>query len=117
MHQPGRWAACWKIARSWSAKRNIANSVRHSQARPGSDWRSAPSSAVRSAERHSRLCRERTIMYTPPVPADEAARLAALERYYALAQRPAAQLDDLARLVAAICETPIALISLIGVDR
>ena len=54
---------------------------------------------------------------TPPVPADEAARLAALESYDILDTEREQAYDDFTALAAQICGTPIALISLIDKDR
>jgi PAS domain S-box-containing protein len=52
-----------------------------------------------------------------PHPLDEAARLVELERY-ALLDSPAEEaFDDLTRLAAQLCETPIALISLVDAQR
>jgi anti-sigma regulatory factor (Ser/Thr protein kinase) len=48
---------------------------------------------------------------------DEAARLAALRKYRILDTDPERAFDDLALLASHICETPIALISLIDADR
>ncbi|MDP1767363.1 MAG: PAS domain S-box protein [Nitrospirota bacterium] len=52
-----------------------------------------------------------------PPPIREAARLAALYRYEMLDTSPVKELDDLVHLAAYICNTPIALISLIDSDR
>lgn len=52
-----------------------------------------------------------------PRPENEAARLAALRACEILDTPPDASLDDLTRLAARICETPIALISLIDESR
>jgi anti-sigma regulatory factor (Ser/Thr protein kinase) len=48
---------------------------------------------------------------------DETARLAALRRYRILDTEPEAAFDDLTLLASQICETPIALITLIDSDR
>ena len=48
---------------------------------------------------------------------DEAMRLEALAHYEVLNSAPDPVLDDIARLAAQICNTPIAAISLIGADR
>src|SRR5690349_19706955 len=52
-----------------------------------------------------------------PRPADEAERLAALHEYQVLDTPPETAFDDLARLAAQICATPIALISLTDSNR
>jgi GAF domain-containing protein len=52
-----------------------------------------------------------------PLPADEAQRLEALHGYQILDTVPEAAFDDLTRLAAMICGTPISLISLIDSDR
>jgi anti-sigma regulatory factor (Ser/Thr protein kinase) len=51
------------------------------------------------------------------MPIDEAARLEALRRYRILDTDPEQAFDDLALLASYICQTPIALISLIDEDR
>ncbi len=53
----------------------------------------------------------------PPQPENEAARLAALHQYQILDTEPDETLNDLTRLAAYICGTPIALISLIDLNR
>ncbi|MEQ1862650.1 MAG: PAS domain-containing protein [Chthoniobacteraceae bacterium] len=52
-----------------------------------------------------------------PLPPNEAQRLKALRSYDVLDTPPDASLDDLTRLAAQLCETPIALISLIDETR
>ncbi len=52
-----------------------------------------------------------------PLPDDEALRLNALNQYEILDTLPEAAFDDLTRLAAHICGTPIALVSLIDSDR
>ncbi len=54
---------------------------------------------------------------TVPAEIDEAARLAALHRYDILDTIPEQEYDDIARLASYICQTPVALISLIDMDR
>lgn len=55
-------------------------------------------------------------MQSPPHP-DEAARLEALRRYNILDSLPEQDFDDITLLASQICQTPIALISLIDTDR
>ena len=50
-------------------------------------------------------------------PANEAGRVAALEKYAILDTDPEQSFDDLALLASFICKTPIALISLVDEDR
>src|ERR1700732_1723077 len=52
-----------------------------------------------------------------PLPPNEAARLDTLHRYAILATLPEQEFDDLTRLAALICGTPIALVSLVDADR
>lgn len=52
-----------------------------------------------------------------PVPQDEAARLQALEELHVLDTPPEQAFDDVVKLAAAICRTPIASINLIDRDR
>jgi PAS domain S-box-containing protein len=56
-------------------------------------------------------------MKIPTIPANESARLAALERYNVLDTLPEKEYDDLTQLAADICGAPIALITLIDQDR
>ena len=51
------------------------------------------------------------------MPKDEAGRLAALRRYRILDTDPEQAFDDLTLLASQICETPIALITLVEEDR
>jgi len=53
----------------------------------------------------------------PPIPANEPERLAALQDYAILDSAPEADFDDLTRLAAQICGTPIALVSLVDAHR
>jgi GAF domain-containing protein len=52
-----------------------------------------------------------------PVPADEAARLQILSRLGLLDHTPDAVFDDIARLAATICATPISLVSFVDADQ
>ncbi len=52
-----------------------------------------------------------------PLPENEVARLEALQRYAILDTFPEQEFDDLSRLAAMICGTPIALVSLVDADR
>lgn len=56
-------------------------------------------------------------MSKPPLPDNEADRLKALYRYNILDSGNEQEFDDLASLAAYICDTPIALISLVDADR
>ena len=56
-------------------------------------------------------------MKSAPLPPDEAERLADLHRYGILDTAAEAEFDDLTELAAHICEVPIALISLVDVER
>ena len=56
-------------------------------------------------------------MEVAPIPEDEARRLAALKGYDVLDTLPEQAYDDITYLAAQICETPIAVISLIDEDR
>ena len=52
-----------------------------------------------------------------PLPANEAARLEALRQYQILDTHDETSFDDLTRIAAYICQTPIAIISLIDEER
>lgn len=56
-------------------------------------------------------------MIVPPLPANEAGRLAALDSYQILDTAPEQAYDDFTLLAARICGVPIALVSLIDKDR
>ena len=56
-------------------------------------------------------------MPAAPLPPDEAQRLAALHQYDILDTTPEEGFDDLTRLAAHICGTPIALVSLVDANR
>lgn len=53
----------------------------------------------------------------PPIPENEAARLTALCQYQILDTIPEKAYDDITRLAASICHTPVALISLVDANR
>lgn len=53
----------------------------------------------------------------PAIPADEEARVEALERYAVLDTRPERAFDEIATLAGEICETPMAFVSLVDRDR
>ncbi len=53
----------------------------------------------------------------PPIPADEPERLEALERYEILDTPPDQAIDDLTLLAAYVCQTPVALVTLIDRER
>ncbi|MCI0354475.1 MAG: response regulator [Acidobacteria bacterium] len=53
----------------------------------------------------------------PPLPDDEAARLDTLRQYHVLDTPPEAAFDDLVRIAAQTCGTPVALISLVDEHR
>ncbi len=52
-----------------------------------------------------------------PIPTNEAERLAALQRYGILDTDVEAEYDDIARVAATLCNTPVALVSLVDKDR
>jgi GAF domain-containing protein len=56
-------------------------------------------------------------MISAPLPKNEPARLEALRQYEVLDSAPEEVFDDITRLAAYICETPIAVISLVDKDR
>ena len=56
-------------------------------------------------------------MQAPRPAADEKGRLAALQRYKVLETPPEGGLDDLTRIAAYVCQTPIALLTLIDAQR
>jgi PAS domain S-box-containing protein len=56
-------------------------------------------------------------MTQPPLPENEVARLEALAGYEILDTPEEAEFDEIARIAACICQTPIALISLVDLDR
>ncbi|MFB9862296.1 sensor histidine kinase [Rufibacter immobilis] len=56
-------------------------------------------------------------MTKPAIPANEAQRLQALDRYQILDSLPEKDFDDLTKVAAAICQTPISLITLVDTDR
>ncbi len=57
------------------------------------------------------------VLRSPPLPANETGRLEALRAYEVLDTPPEAAFDELTRLAARICGTPIALVSLIDGHR
>ena len=56
-------------------------------------------------------------MQAPPPVADETGRLEALQRYQVLETPPEEVLDDLTRIAAYVCQTPIALLTLVDAQR
>jgi GAF domain-containing protein len=56
-------------------------------------------------------------MLPPPIPANEAARVQAVEQADVLDTLPDPQFDDLVLLASTICQTPIAVISFITADK
>ncbi|MBV6648014.1 MAG: GAF domain-containing protein, partial [Cyclobacteriaceae bacterium] len=56
-------------------------------------------------------------MIKPTIPVSEAHRQQALDSYQILDTLPEETFDDLTRIASLICQTPIALISLIDKDR
>lgn len=64
-----------------------------------------------------KICKGKQCMLKPEIPVHEEDRLAALDRYHILDTLQEHEFDDLTQLAANICNTPIALISLIDRDR
>ena len=56
-------------------------------------------------------------MLPPPIPANEADRLCALQRYLVLDTQPEACYEDVVGLARQICQVPIALVSLVDSER
>jgi hypothetical protein len=56
-------------------------------------------------------------MKKAPTPANEAERMAALERFAILDTGPDTVLDSITQAAADLCETPVALISLVDSNR
>lgn len=56
-------------------------------------------------------------MIEPPFPADEKQRLAAVRSYHLLDTLPEKDFDSITALTASICDTPIALVTLLDSDR
>ena len=56
-------------------------------------------------------------MIPPPIPNTEASRLKALESYQIIDSLPEAEYDDIIKIAAIICDTPIATISFIDADK
>lgn len=56
-------------------------------------------------------------MKAPPIPADEAERLAALERENVLDTPPDSDITDIAKVASVLCETPIAIVTLVDSRR
>lgn len=56
-------------------------------------------------------------MPAAPLPGDESDRLAALRALELLDTPPEPELDAIARAAAAVCDTPVALVSLVDADR
>jgi PAS domain S-box-containing protein len=75
--------------------------------------------AFEAAHLHPRPCTGRVSnrMSVAPLHPDEAARLDALQSLHLLDTAPESAFDDLARIAAGVCGTPIALISLVDRER
>lgn len=56
-------------------------------------------------------------MQIAPLPDDEAIRLCALQQYHVLDTDPESGFDDITRLTVQLCDTPIALVSLVDAHR
>jgi len=63
------------------------------------------------------LCDDAGVMEPAPIPADDAARLAALERYASLEALPSTSFDGITRLAAGIFDVPIALVSMVDAQE
>jgi GAF domain-containing protein len=72
--------------------------------------------AVVDAKSHDRH-RQAKAYARPPLPPDEPARMEALRQYGVLDTLPEQAFDDLTLLAAHICQTPVALISLVDTER
>ena len=56
-------------------------------------------------------------MRKPPIPANEAERLEAVESYGLIGTLPEKEFDDIARIASEICHVPISLTTLVGEDQ
>ena len=91
-------------------------------------WRRIPLSRARRQQAHLKAASlsakgflvnsaPPTAMQTAPVPQDETSRLEALRALQLLDTPTELEFDDITALASLICETPIALISLVDQDR
>src|SRR5713101_4443034 len=69
------------------------------------------------ARRDATAAWEEVAMGAPIMSTDDAARVAALQRYAILDSEPEQAFDDLTLLASYVCKTPIALISLVDENR